>query len=105
MWDSGSNCHDPSFEDDADLEEKKIIANEKTLTRRRQEFVLPETKITRLLKTGVEPEWFNTKHIFDLYTVQRNVHDRHLAYMLCATWRTACMPFGGHLMCLVLYSC
>ena len=26
-------CHDPSFEDDADLEEKKIIANEKALTR------------------------------------------------------------------------
>ena len=25
--------HDPSFEDDADLEEKKIIANEKALTR------------------------------------------------------------------------
>ena len=28
-----SECHDPSFEDDADLEEKKIIANEKALTR------------------------------------------------------------------------
>ena len=33
MWGSGSNCHDPSFEDDVDLEEKKIITNEKTLTR------------------------------------------------------------------------
>ena len=29
---SGSNCHDPSFEDDVDFEEKKIITSEKVIT-------------------------------------------------------------------------
>ena len=102
MWDSGSNCRDPSFEDEVDLQEKDNNNQKDVYKMKIQEFLLPETEITKLSKTGVEPEWFNTKQIFDLYTVHRNVHDRHLAYMLCATWRTGCMPFGGHLMCLVL---
>ena len=48
---SGSNCHDPSFEADVDLEEKEDNnKREDTYKTRNQEFLLPETKITRLLK-------------------------------------------------------
>ena len=81
---------DPNFEDDVDLEENDDNnKREDTYKTRRQEFRLSVTKITRLLKIGVEREWFNTKQIFHLYSVRRIVYDCHLAYMLCATWRTS----------------
>ena len=39
---------------------------------RRQEFILLiETKMTRVLKANVEPEWFNIKQIFHLYSIYR----------------------------------
>ena len=51
-------CHDRSFEDDVHFEEKKVITNQED-----KNLYHPETKMTRILKSGVEPEWFNTKQI------------------------------------------
>ena len=61
MWDSGSKCRDPSFEDEVDLQEKDNNNQNDVYKMKIQELLLPETEITKLSKTGVEPEWFNTK--------------------------------------------
>ena len=61
---SGSNCHDPRFEDDVDLEEKKIIANDKTLTRQEDKNLYcrkPKRKNKEREKHGCQEQYKSIK--------------------------------------------
>ena len=73
--------HDQSFEDDVnfkEFEEKKIITKQED-----KNLYHPKTKMTRVLKTRVEREWFNTRKTFHLY---------YIGSCMIATWHTCCVP-------------
>ena len=62
--------------------EHKIITRKRTRTEQEDKnWNYPETRTTRMPKTGVEPEWSNNDQSSTYIGFGGLTHDRHLAFM------------------------